>query len=106
MKKLKAVEAKDLHIGCMNCSTACLKAPMGMLVAVGFGMACVTKDGKCVWMEQQDKPMKRVRYFEKLAKKEPDCDWRIIKHGPMHGETFQRQGKNNWICVESNNGFA
>lgn len=110
MKYEKPIEAKDLHIGCLNCSTACLKAPMDMEIAVGFGMAIVTKDGKQIYDGEadyrQDKKIKRVRYFENLARKEPKCDWRIIKNGPMHGETFQRQGKNNWVCIESNNGFA
>jgi hypothetical protein len=110
MKKLNAVEAKDLHIGCLNCSTAALKAPMDMMIAVGFGSAIVFKDGKMIYDGEADchktGKAKTVKHFEMLARKSPKSDWRIQKYGPMHGETFQRQGKNNWVCVESNQGFA
>ena len=109
MKK-KPVKAKELHIGCLNCSTACLKLPLNREIAVGFGSAFVKKNNKIIYdgeMAYRDgKRIKRVRYFEKLARKSPQVDWQIILHGPMHGETFQRQGKNNWVCVESNRGFA
>ena len=63
--KKDPIKRKDLHVGCLNCSTAALIAPM-----------------------------------------DPDHDWRIVKFGPMHGETFQRQVENNWVCIESNEGFA
>ena len=43
-KKLPQINSKDLHVGCLNCSTAALEAPMDMVVAVGFGSATVTKD--------------------------------------------------------------
>lgn len=110
MKLEKPIESKDLHIGCLNCSSAALKAPMEMMIAVGFGSAIVFKDGKPIYDGEADLhktgKAKKVRYFEMLARKEPDHDWRIENHGPMHGETFQRQGKNNWVCIESNEGFA
>lgn len=47
-----------------------------------------------------------VAQLEEMALLEPEHDWRIIKHGPLHGETFQRQGEGRWVCVESNDGFA
>lgn len=110
MKKEKPIEAKDLRIGCLNCSTACLKAPLDMEIAVGFGDAFVTKNGTIIYdgekAYREGKTVKKVKYFENLARKEPKADWRIIKNGALHGETFQRQGKNNWVCIESNQGFA
>lgn len=70
----------------------------------------VFKDGKPIYDGEEayrkDEKVKTVRYFEMQARKDPDHDWRIEKHGPMHGETFQRHGKNNWVCIESNAGFA
>lgn len=109
-EKLKPLEAKDIHMGCLNCSTACLKAPLTMAIAVGFGDAYIEKDGKKIYdgeaEYQAGKEPKRLQYFEDLAKEEPDADWRLVKYGPMHGETFQRQGNGLWVCVESNQGFA
>jgi hypothetical protein len=29
-----------------------------------------------------------------------------VLDGPLHGETYQRQGKNHWVLVERNLGFA
>jgi len=106
-KKLPMVS--KLHYGCLNCSTAALEAPMDMEICVGFGEAYVTKDGVQIYDGEQDyrndKQPKLVKDIEAMAIEDPDHDWRIIKYGPLHGETFQRQdGK--WICVESNGGFA
>jgi len=109
-EKLPQIKGKDLHVGCLNCSTAAMVAPLDMEVCVGFGMACVEKDGVMVYDGDEEYRLygkaKKVRYFENLARKDPDHDWRIIKHGPMHGETFQRHEKNRWICIESTGGFA
>jgi len=109
-KKLPPLKSNKLHIGCTCCSTAALKAPMNMEIAVGFGSAVVTKAGKTVYDGERDlqngKDPKTVKEIEVIAKKDPDHDWRIVKHGPLHGETFQRHGNDEWICIESNEGFA
>ncbi len=102
------IKGNDLHLGCLNCSTATIEADMDMVIAVGFGSAVATKDGKIVYDEQQvrDGNYLTVGDIELLAKEEPDCDWRIQKLGPMRGEIFQRQGDEKWVCIESNQGFA
>lgn len=83
---------------------------MDMQIAVGFGMAVCTKDGELVYDGEADysndiKP-KTVGDMEKLAADDPDHDWRIIMHAPLHGETYQRHCANIWVMVESNEGFA
>jgi hypothetical protein len=105
------LENSDIHIGCLTCSTAARIAPMDMTIAVGFGAAVVTKDGEVVYneLDYQDQGWDafwKVQDAENLAAQDPNHDWRISKHGPMHGETFQRQGKGKWYCIESNQGFA
>lgn len=107
-KKEPQIDSKDLCVGCLNCSTAALEAPMGMIIAVGFGSSYVMKDDECIYDEQlvKDGNYWTVEDVEKLAEKEPDHDWRIKKHGPLHGETFQRHGPKKWVCIESNPGFA
>lgn len=110
MEWVKEKPAEKIHIGCLNCSTAARVAPMEMIIAVGFGYAIVTKDGEQIYDGERDwqegREPKNVQHFEDMAKLDPDHDWRIVKDGPMHGETFQRQGDNNWVCIKSNEGFA
>jgi hypothetical protein len=43
---------------------------------------------------------------EKVAKADPDHDWRIVLYGPLHGEVYQRHAPGEWVLVEKNKGFA
>lgn len=105
-EKLPPINPKDLHIGCLHCSTACLQAPMELDIGVGFGSSCLMRDGERVLDgENEDDPV-TVQRCEDLASKDHDHDWRIVRCGPLHGETFQRHGPKEWVCVESNEGFA
>ncbi len=74
-----------------------------MLIAVGFGDAYITFNGKTIYDGEADYhkrgKAKTLKYFELQARYKKG-DWRVIKYGPLHGETFQRQGKNNWVCVK------
>lgn len=112
----KQPQVTKLHVGCQTagCSTAAFVAPLNLHICVGFGSAAVYRNGKLVWYE---KPMyateeaeaaddPTVWDIEKMARKSKRADWRIQRDGPLHGETFQRQGKNKWVCIESNEGFA
>src|SRR6266566_6039967 len=94
---------------CANCPPILAEAHPEKLIAVGFGDACVMRDGEEVYREPQD--MVREDAFwdfaraEEEAAKDPDHDWRAVLFGPLHGETYQRQdGK--WLLVEKNEGFA
>lgn len=82
---------------------------MDMRIAVGFGVAQAMRDSDVVYSEDPNaewETLMTVAQLEEMALLEPEHDWRIIKHGPLHGETFQRQGEGRWVCVESNDGFA
>lgn len=84
-------------------------APPDMLIAVGFGYAGVTKDGREVWSEPSELDFDKcwtVAKAEEAAAHEPDADWRITLEAPLAGRTYQRQGENNWVLVEQNMGFA
>ena len=108
--KLPPIAPKDLHIGCLNCSTAAMEAPMEMSICVGFGVAIVTRDGETIYDGErafkEDTEPWTTQEAENAAAADPDHDWRIVKDGPMHGETFQRHGPGKWVCVKSNSGFA
>lgn len=108
--QIKPLEDKQLFVGCLCCSTACRIAHADLPIAVGFGSAVLTKNGELIYEETHDGPIWTVADAEKLAAADPDNDWRILKNGPLHGETFQRHMKGKyagqWVCIESDNGFA
>lgn len=118
-KKLKPLPGR--HNPCLCCPPIPDKADMEKIIAVGFGCAQATCDGNLVadgescgnkgpYFIRNGKPRHVQRYItfgdiEKIAAKDPDHDWRIVLHGPMHGETYQRQN-GDWLLVEKNQGFA
>lgn len=93
---------------CMNCPPIVPVLKMNRGIGVGFGYAAVECNGEPVWMEDSHnwEDCWTVRKAENAARKKPRSDWRIVLHGPMHGETYQRQGKGRWVLVEKNEGFA
>jgi len=108
-KKQPPLNPKEISRGCLNCSTVSLKAPMDMVIAVGFGWASVTRDGEPIYQDdlcEREEDYWTVADAEKQAAKDPDRDWRIETQGPLHGEVFQRHGLGEWVCIRSNLGFA
>jgi hypothetical protein len=84
-------------------------APMEMIIAVGFGFAAVTQNGKTVYDEKRiegEEEYWTVQRAEEEAVKDPDNDWRIIMDAPLSGRTYQRQGENHWVLIDKNMGFA
>jgi len=112
MPKLPKVKAGDLHIGCATCSSVpgSRIADMGMSICVGFGSAYVTRDAALVYDGEselrRDIEPKTLADIEAMAAQDPDSDWRVVMCGPLHGETYQRQGRSRWVMVDSNQGFA
>jgi len=128
-KRLPAL-TKSTSKGCANCGENPIIADMGMLIAVGFGSACVSKDGETVYDERDKQGQIPCEYCnihydcehcedtgwytdfwtvadaEKEALKDPDHDWRIIKDAPLYSATYQRQGAGKWVSVASGRGFA
>jgi len=43
---------------------------------------------------------------ENAALQDPNHDWRIIKHTPLYGATYQRQDVGKWVLVDENIVFA
>lgn len=105
-KLKKPIKPEDLYIGCLNCSTATLRVKMNRIFYYG---TTLYRDGRILWAaKNNDNPKNGVsaRMIENLAARYPYCDWRIEFRTPMHGEVFQRHGKNLWVCIESNDGYA
>lgn len=106
--KLEPIKAN--MVGCLNCGILYDKAPMEMIISVGFGVANVTKDGEEIYREidycSDNFKEWTVQDAENEALKDPDHDWRISLIGGLRGRVFQRHGNGEWLLVEENMGFA
>lgn len=107
---LPPIEPKNVHQGCLCCPVPSVHAEMDKMIAVGFGGAQCTRDGDLFYDGESDYTKNgeslTVQAMETAALEDPDHDWRIEFYGPLHGETYQRQGEGKWVMVESNMGFA
>ena len=109
-RKLPPIEPK--HNPCLNCPDPKSVLSPTAIVAVGFGDAHLERDGQVLWDENRDgegldwDEMMSCAKAEEMAAADPNHDWRIVLDGPLHGETYQRHGPNEWVCVEQNTGFA
>lgn len=96
--------------GCSCCPIPSIHAGMDKMIAVGFGSATAYNDAGFYYDGERDycdgKEPKTIGDIEAIAKLDPDHDWQVCFVGPLHGETYQRQGDGLWIMVESNIGFA
>ena len=80
-----------------------------MLIAVGFGVATVTKNGKEIYNEnsiKNESDLWTLKEAEEEALKDEDNDWRIHLVAPLSERHYQRQDKNKWVLYEKSQGFA
>ena len=82
-----------------------------MMIAVGFGIAMVQKDGEIVYNEMDVDAESWDDFWttqtaENEARKDPDHEWIIDMQGPLQGRTFKRMSEDNWVLIDSNIGFA
>jgi len=103
---------KGGHGGCLNCGYQHDILPMNALVAVGFGIATVTKNDKVIY-DENDLPGDATEevYWtcqksEDEARKDPDNDWRIHLIAPLSERHYQRQGEDHWVLYKKGTGFA
>ena len=92
--------------------------PMDAFIAVGFGVATVTKNGEVVYDENEIPKEKwdnangyedvwwTCQDAENAALQNPDNDWRINLLAPLSSSRFQRQGEGLWVLYEEGSGFA
>ena len=107
--KLPAVEGSLSCLTCMSGAKSDLE--MGRTIAVGFGSAGYSKDGKTLWDENSavindPDEAPSVADVESMAMADPDHDWRIFFFAPMYEAEYQRQGICFWVLVKKGEGFA
>ena len=84
---------------------------MEEVIAVGFGLALLTKNNESVYMYDEMKAPAYVNCItvdqaEEMAAADPQYDWRIHLIAPLSETHYQRQGKQRWILYEKGEGFA
>jgi|SRR6185312_2080136 len=111
-------EATVIHV----MTTAETRNPIGsvarldMTIAVGFGSAVVTRDGKVMLDGEKFYRNARrrladgegwasVRHAEKLAKRTRGV-WRIEIDAPLWSAKWERKSPGKWVCIEAGEGFA
>lgn len=101
------------HLGCGNCGGSEMRqkakekitARMNTRIYGGFGGWTITKNGEVVYFPPDNKEWgdyPTLMKFENMARKDPDNDWRAELYTPMRGATYQRQGKNEWVLIATN----
>jgi len=84
-------------------------APPDMLIAVGFGIAQVTRDDELVYSEPLNAndwdDFWTVADAEKVASENPNHDWRILMVAPLQEKEYQRQN-GQWVLISKGPGFA
>jgi hypothetical protein len=104
-EKLPAIRGEV--IGCLCCGGNKDVYPLDSTFAVGFGDSRITRDEDLVYSEGcRDLEFPTLRKFEEMAASDPDHDWRLERHGPLKGGTWQRHGPGAWVLVMENDGFA
>lgn len=95
--------------GCLNCGYTEDILPMKTKLYNGFGGWDITKNGEHYFSEDVNKEYdeaKTLSYIERMAKLEPECDWRANLNLPLISAVYQRHGKSKWVLVERGQGFA
>lgn len=94
--------SKGSHISIMHCDSKYDTAAMDMIIAVGFGIAYVSKNGQIIYDEklvENGRDFWTTQDAENEARKDPDNDWRIVLSDSLIIREYQRQGDNNWVLV-------
>ena len=106
-EKLPAIEGS---VACLTCGCGARSdLSLDRTIAVGFGSAGYSRNGESLWDEQQateETGYPTVAEVEKLAKADPDQDWRIYFYAPLYDAEYQRQGDGFWVLVGKGDGFA
>ena len=110
MSQWKKVEPYEgaIYQGCLSCPPVERVAPLSMVIGVGFGTAQVLKDNEIIYEEgfQDNDDFPTLADFEKMAKQDPDHDWRVLLVSPLRDREYQRHEEDKWVLIDSGRGFA
>ena len=106
MSFIKLEPIKGGRGGCLCCGYQYDILPMHTLIAVGFGIATVTRDNELIYDENAGGELWTTLEAEDFAKEDTEHDWRIHLIAPLSERHYQRQGDNHWALYEKGQGFA
>ena len=99
---------KKMRGGCLNCPGSPDLLPLDTVLYYGFGGYTVRKDGKDYWAgDPQGKweSFPSLTEFEKIARRVKGS-WEVALDNPLRGAVWRRKGKDTWVLIETNQGFA
>ena len=105
---MKPKPLKNVHHGCLNCGGTEQILDMETRLYMGYGGWTITRDGKVFFVEDSNKEWeetKQLKDIEKIARRDPNHDWRAGFDLALRGGTYQRY-RGKWYLIESNQGFA
>lgn len=78
------------------------------LIGVGIGYAALTRDGETVYEEdgKQQRDSMTVAQAERLARREPERDWRIHLVAQLENRHYRREGAGLWVLYERGYGMS
>jgi hypothetical protein len=82
--------------------------PHDTVIGVGFGHASLTRDGKPVFEEsgQDADELPTAADAERVARAEPDRDWRIHLVSLREERHYRRQGDGRWVLYARGYGLS
>ena len=89
---------------CDNCPPRAEKFSLNSPLSIGFGSIEISKDNEIIWSGDDDNVT--LRRFERMARQDPNHDFRLSINGPLYGCVYQRHGDGEWILIERSEGFA
>lgn len=104
------MKTTHIHGGCLNCPQTEEMLDLDTVLYNGFGGYKVTKNSKTFYEADPSVELPWEKYWklskiEKIAQNQRG-KWRVILNNPLRGATWERKGKNKWVLIESNQGFA
>ena len=115
-KWTKLPPCTEPHFGCLNCGGGEMRRDGERILANMrtrlYGPECVIRRDDALWFSPAygdgvawaDNPT--LMSIEHKARNEPNHDWRFAFRAALRDATYQRQGRNEWVLVESGDGYA
>lgn len=86
--------------------------PRDGVVAVGFGVSGLYRDGECIVdgevraLGEESMECLTGEECESIASSDPCHKWEIIMYGPLSSATYERSTDGRWIQTSKGEGFA
>ncbi len=101
------MNVKNGHRSCLCCPGPTETLSLDTAIYFGFGGWTIRKDGILFFQGTDDyDEAPTLLKFEELAREEPLSEWVAELYSPLRGATYQRHGYDNWVLIETNEGFA